>query len=135
LHTLFSNTVVELSFYSCIIGHPFLSVDTVINALFRILREDCKKSTLLTKNILNILLDFARFKQFQGILLANKIYQLTLDIVDFELERCERWKVQLQALEVEANESASGSVPNDFRMWASLDERINVQNSLLTGKT
>jgi len=106
-----------------------------VNAIFRTLREDCKKSSVLTQNILSIILDFARFREFHGILLANKIPQLTLDIIDFELDRCERWKLQLQELEETSQPEEDQVVKalRDRRLFSCFDQRVATQNALLKG--
>ncbi|XP_021961702.1 kinesin-associated protein 3 [Folsomia candida] len=102
--------------------------DSAINAVFQTLREDSKKSSTLTKHILTICLNFARIRDFHELLINQKIPMLILEIVDFELERCEKWKSQL--LEIEAHDSvfSARSLNEHQKKLVRLEKLTSVQN-------
>lgn len=106
----------------------FLTIDSAINAIFRTLRDDSKKSSTLTKNILTICLNFASIRDFHALLINKKIPMLILEIIDFELERCEKWKSQL--LEIEAHDGifSARSLNEHQKKLVRLTELTSIQN-------
>lgn len=102
------------------------------NAVFRTLREDCKRNMSLTQYIFSICLDFAKVQCFHRFLIRHKLPHLILDILDFELERCEKWKVQLQKLEETARVDTRPRATEELTTATeNFHTRYQLQNSIL----
>lgn len=104
--------------------------ESALNAIFRTLREDCKRSMELTCNILTICLFYAKIQDFHKRLIAHKIPQATLDIVDFELGRYEQWKMQIQKRKDATNNNMMSSNDVD-KLTLKVEELSVTQTHLL----
>lgn len=71
--------------------------ETLLGALARVLREDWKKSLELASNICYIFFCFSTFTQFHSMISHFKVGALCMQIVEFEVKRCEVWKEDLKA--------------------------------------
>ncbi|XP_022902921.2 kinesin-associated protein 3 [Onthophagus taurus] len=69
--------------------------ETFLSALARVLREDWKKSIVLSTNLIFIFFCFSTYSTFHHVVLHYKIGSLCMDIIDFELGRYDDWKSEL----------------------------------------
>ena len=74
----------------------FSSIETVVGALARVLREDWKRSTELATNIIYIFFCFSSFSQFHGVVSHFKVGALCMGIIEHELKKYDLWKEELQ---------------------------------------
>ena len=63
--------------------------EPLIGALSRVLREDGKKSIELSTNILTVFFAISNFSQFHQVILKNQIGDMTMKLVDLEIQRAE----------------------------------------------
>lgn len=69
--------------------------ETALNALFRTLREEYRKSLDISTQVMSTCLSYAQFTDFHPLLLSNKITSITFDLIEFELQRYEKWRLEL----------------------------------------
>ena len=81
-----------LSLFYC----TFPSLETVLGALARILREDSKKSTELATNIIYTFFCFSSFSDFHGIISHHKIGAMCMQVLDHEIKRYDTWQEELE---------------------------------------
>jgi len=114
--------------------------ETALNALFRTLREDYKKSIELTTHIMSVCLSYGAFTDFHQLLIANKICSLTFDLIEFELHRYDKWRLEVARRQdiVENRSEFPGSagsyqkLKNDFeKMRLKFGELTRKQDYLL----
>lgn len=74
----------------------FISTETVVSALVRMLREDWKRSTDLATNIIYIFFCFSSFTSFHAVILHFKIGTLCMTIIQHELKKQELWMDELK---------------------------------------
>ena len=70
-------------------------LETIVGALARVLREDWKRSTELSTNIIYTFFCFSSFSQFHGVIVHFKIGALCMNIIEFELNKYKMWKEEL----------------------------------------
>ncbi|QDZ23509.1 kinesin-associated protein [Chloropicon primus] len=63
--------------------------EPLIGALSRVLREDGKKSIELSTNILTVFFAISNFSQFHQVVLKNQIGDMTMKLIDLEIQRAE----------------------------------------------
>lgn len=63
--------------------------EPLIGALSRVLREDGKKSIELATNILTVFFAISNFSQFHQVILKNQIGDMTMKLIDLEIQRAE----------------------------------------------
>ena len=63
--------------------------EPLIGALARVLREDGKKSIELATNILTVFFAISNFSQFHQVVLQNQIGDMTMKLIDLEIQRAE----------------------------------------------
>lgn len=73
-----------------------LFVEPVLGAMARVLREDWKKSTELTTNIVYIFFCFSSFSQFHSIIIHYKIGAMCMLVMENEIKRYEQWSAELE---------------------------------------
>ena len=109
-------------------------LDTALNAIFRTLREDYKKSMELTTNLLSIISSFAKYRDFHKLLVNNKICTLTMKIIDFELERYGNWIEILKEKKDVLSSSANSKAAHEFqKLKLKFTDLIRKQDNLLAG--
>ena len=81
-----------LSLFYC----TFPSLETVLGALARVLREDSKKSTELATNIIYTFFCFSSFSDFHGIISHHKIGAMCMQVLDHEIKRYDTWQEELE---------------------------------------
>ena len=69
--------------------------ETVLNCLSRVLKEDWQRSIDVSTNIIYTFFCFSSFSQFHPLVANYKIGNMTVQIIEFELRRCETWQVEL----------------------------------------
>lgn len=62
----------------------------------RVLREDWKKSTELTTNIVYIFFCFSTFSQFHSIIIRYKIGAMCMQVMENEIKRYQQWSAELE---------------------------------------
>ena len=70
--------------------------DPVLGALSRVLREDWRKSTELTTNIVYIFFCFSSFSQFHSIIIHQKIGAMCMQVMENEVKRYDQWSAELE---------------------------------------
>lgn len=70
--------------------------DPVLGAMARVLREDWKKSTELTTNIVYIFFCFSTFSQFHSIIMQYKIGAMCMQVMENEIKRYQQWSAELE---------------------------------------
>ncbi|ENN77365.1 kinesin-associated protein 3 [Dendroctonus ponderosae] len=70
--------------------------ETLISALGRVLREDWKRSISLSTHLVFTFFCFSMYSSFHFIILKCKVGSICMDIIDFELRRYDKWKVELE---------------------------------------
>ncbi|KAF5307810.1 hypothetical protein FQR65_LT06682 [Abscondita terminalis] len=70
--------------------------ETVLSALARVLREDWKRSIVLSTNLIFTFFCFSSHTCFHPVVLQYKIGSLCMDIIDFEIRRYEDWKAEIE---------------------------------------
>ncbi len=70
--------------------------ETILNCLQRVLKEEWRRNIEVTTNLVYIFFCFSSFSQFHPLISHFKIGNLTLQIVEFELNRCETWQAELE---------------------------------------
>ncbi|KAK2586094.1 hypothetical protein KPH14_008377 [Odynerus spinipes] len=70
--------------------------ESLLSALARVLREDWRRSIELSTNIIYIFFCFSMYSQFHNIVLEYRIGSLCMDIIDFELNRYDQWKEDME---------------------------------------
>jgi len=73
----------------------YLSAETMVGALARVLREDWKRSTELATNIVYVFFCFSSFSQFHGVIAHFKIGSLCVGIIEHELRKYDLWLEEL----------------------------------------
>ena len=123
------NVFATVSLYTCF-------SETALNALFRTLREDYKKSLDLTTNILLVCFYYSQFEDFHDMLITNKICSITFDILEYEMTRNEKWKEEvLHRQELAESSDASAKTKHNFeKMMGRFSEVTRKQDDLLRGK-
>lgn len=71
--------------------------EALIGALYRVLREDGRKHYALAINITFIFFYFASFSSFHPILTRFKVGSLLMEVIRWELQRCDQWETELKA--------------------------------------
>lgn len=71
--------------------------ETVLSALARVLREDWKKSIVLSTNLVFTFFCFSTYSNFHHVILKYKIGSLCMDIIDYELCRHETMQSELSS--------------------------------------
>ncbi|KAL7751426.1 hypothetical protein RI367_003286 [Sorochytrium milnesiophthora] len=66
--------------------------ESLMSALSRTLREDSKKSLELITNIAQIFFLFSQYSRFHPLLMANKIGDMSLKLIDQEMMRVKVWQ-------------------------------------------
>lgn len=69
--------------------------ESVLNCLSRVLKEDWQRNIEMSTNIIYTFFCFSSFSQFHPLIAHYKIGALTVQIIEFELKRCETWEVEL----------------------------------------
>ena len=69
--------------------------ESVLNCLSRVLKEDWQRNIEMSTNIIYTFFCFSSFSQFHPLIAHYKIGALTVQIIEFELRRCETWEVEL----------------------------------------
>ena len=62
----------------------------------RVLREDWKKSTELTTNIVYIFFCFSSFSQFHSIIIHYKVGAMCMQVMENEIKKYEQWSAELE---------------------------------------
>lgn len=108
--------------------------ESALNALFRTLREDYKKSMDLTTYILSVCLSYAQFTDFHKLLTSHKVCIITFEVVEFELLRYEKWTLEVaRRQEVTEMEPAVTKFRSDFeKMKQKYSELTRKQDALLS---
>ena len=70
--------------------------DPVLGALSRVLREDWRKSTELTTNIVYVFFCFSSFSQFHSIIIHQKIGAMCMQVMENEVKRYDQWSAELE---------------------------------------
>ncbi|XP_008217642.1 kinesin-associated protein 3 isoform X1 [Nasonia vitripennis] len=70
--------------------------ESLLSVLARVLREDWRKSTELSINIIYIFFCFSTYSQFHSVVLECRIGSLCMEIIDYELMRYDQWKDDLE---------------------------------------
>lgn len=70
--------------------------EPVVGAMARVLREDWKKSTELTTNIVYIFFCFSSFSQLHSIIIHYKIGAMCMQVMENEIKRYEQWSAELE---------------------------------------
>ncbi|XP_025833909.1 kinesin-associated protein 3 isoform X2 [Agrilus planipennis] len=66
--------------------------ETILSALARVLREDWKRSIVLSTNLIFTFFCFSTYSCFHHVILSYKIGSLCMEIIDYELRRYDDWK-------------------------------------------
>ncbi|CAL8069836.1 unnamed protein product [Orchesella dallaii] len=108
--------------------------ESALNALFRTLREDYKKSMDLTTYILSVCLCYAQFTDFHKLLTSHKVCTITFDIIEFELLRYEKWALEVaRRQEITEMEPAVPKFRSEFeKMKQKFGELTRKQDALLS---
>jgi hypothetical protein len=69
--------------------------ESVLNCLSRVLKEDWQRNIEVSTNIIYTFFCFSSFSQFHPLIAHYKIGNLTVQIIEFELRRCETWQTEL----------------------------------------
>ncbi|VDL93669.1 unnamed protein product [Schistocephalus solidus] len=80
--------------------------EILVGALARVLREDWKKSTDLTTNLIYVFFCFSSFTNFHGAILHFKIGALTMTILDHEMKKYGLWTEELEKKRRDHGESS-----------------------------
>ncbi|KAF5288020.1 hypothetical protein FQA39_LY15549 [Lamprigera yunnana] len=72
--------------------------EMVLSALARVLREDWKRSIVLSTNLIFTFFCFSSHSCFHPVVLHYKIGSLCMDVIDFEMRRYEEWKADLEGV-------------------------------------
>ncbi|XP_043481752.1 kinesin-associated protein 3 [Leptopilina heterotoma] len=70
--------------------------ESLLSALARVLREDWRRSIELSTNIIYIFFCFSTYTRFHNIVLEYRIGSLCMDIIDFELQRYDQWRDDME---------------------------------------
>lgn len=70
--------------------------ETALSALARVLREDWKRSIVLSTNLVFTFFCFSVHACFHPVILHYKIGSLCMDVIDFEMRRYDEWKGDIQ---------------------------------------
>ncbi|KAJ3650752.1 hypothetical protein Zmor_016832 [Zophobas morio] len=73
--------------------------ETVISALGRVLREDWKRSIVLSTHLVFTFFCFSMYSRFHEVILKCKVGSICMDIIDYELRRYDKWKADLEGVE------------------------------------
>jgi hypothetical protein len=73
--------------------------ETVISALGRVLREDWKRSIVLSTHLVFTFFCFSMYSRFHEVILKCKVGSICMDIIDYELRRYDKWKADLEGLD------------------------------------
>lgn len=71
------------------------SNESVLNCLARVLKEEWQRSIEVSTNIIYVFFCFSSFSQFHTLVAHHKIGALTVQVIEFELRRCETWQNEL----------------------------------------
>lgn len=71
--------------------------ESLIGALYRVLREDGRKHYALAINITFTFFYFASFSTFHPVLTRFKVGSLLMEIIRWELQRFDQWETELKA--------------------------------------
>ncbi|XP_044750757.1 kinesin-associated protein 3 [Coccinella septempunctata] len=74
--------------------------ETVISALGRVLREDWKRSIVLSTHLVYTFFCFSMYSIFHEVILKCKVGSICMDIIDHELRRYDKWTAELQGQEL-----------------------------------
>lgn len=70
--------------------------ELLVSALGRVLREDWKRSISLTTHLVFTFFCFSVYSRFHQVILKCKVGSICMDIIDFELRRFDKWKVEME---------------------------------------
>ncbi|XP_044268197.1 kinesin-associated protein 3 [Tribolium madens] len=73
--------------------------ETVISALARVLREDWKRSIVLSTHLVFTFFCFSMYSRFHEVILKCKVGSICMDVIDYELRRYDKWKADLEGVE------------------------------------
>lgn len=96
--------------------------ESVLNCLARVLKEDWQRNIQVSTNIIYTFFCFSSFTQFHPLIAHYKIGALTVQIIEFELKRCETWELEL-------NRRKKGSEPQTGRPKSSRKKNVNPSSS------
>jgi len=108
--------------------------ETALNALFRTLREDYRKSIELSTQILTVCWNFSQFKDFHKLLFAHKICSMACDIIEFEMGRYDKWKKELHRRHYLNSGIADGNTETESKYRMADLEKMNKKFGELTRK-
>ncbi|RNA35012.1 kinesin-associated 3-like [Brachionus plicatilis] len=69
--------------------------ESILNCLSRVLKEEWNRNIEVTTSIIYTFFCFSSFSQFHPLIAHYKIGNLTVQIIDFELRRCETWQNEI----------------------------------------
>ncbi|CAF0761376.1 unnamed protein product [Brachionus calyciflorus] len=69
--------------------------ESIINCLSRVLKEEWNRNIEVTTNIIYTFFCFSSFSQFHPLIAHYKVGNLTVQIVEFELKRCDTWQAEI----------------------------------------
>ncbi|XP_032235565.2 kinesin-associated protein 3 [Nematostella vectensis] len=70
--------------------------ETVLGALSRVMREDWRKSSELTTNIVYMFFCFSSFSQFHTIIIHYKVGAMCMQVMEHEITRYKSWTEELE---------------------------------------
>jgi len=123
--------------------------ESVLNCLSRVLKEDWQRNIEVSTNIIYTFFCFSSFSQFHPLIAHYKIGNLTVQIIEFELRRCETWQTELDKRRKGTGQENSGKsrpkssrnkeqqsviTPQDEKIIKELQRLIAKQEQLLRGK-
>ena len=71
------------------------SNESVLNCLARVLKEEWQRSLDVSTNIIYVFFCFSSFSQFHTLVAHHKIGNLTVQIIEYELKRCQEYEAEL----------------------------------------
>jgi len=114
--------------------------ESVLNCLARVLKEDWQRHIDVSTNIIYTFFCFSSFSQFHPLIAHYKVGALTVQIVEFELRRCETWEAELAKRRKGATTRAKSARRKDKAGKAAetslspQDEKIAAELGRLIGK-
>lgn len=90
--------------------------ETVISALGRVLREDWKRSIVLSTHLIYTFFCFSMYSIFHNVVIKCKVGSICMDIIDYELRRHDKWTAELEGNETSPDALISRKCPNSASM-------------------
>uniref|UniRef100_A0A8R1DYL0 Kinesin-associated protein 3 n=1 Tax=Caenorhabditis japonica TaxID=281687 RepID=A0A8R1DYL0_CAEJA len=84
--------------------------ETLMMALARVFREEYKRHTELSTNIMSIFVNLSKFLKFHGILLNHKIGSLCIGTLEHETKRYEMWTAELRRADAETARKINNAI-------------------------